>query len=110
MSNVKQCLVWIILAVSLGATAACAPTPERRGTGEFVDDAALTARVKTALLKAEDVSATAINVNSYRGEVILSGFVKSDDMIQRAVAAARNVNGVKTVRNELRVGSTGATR
>lgn len=103
MSNVRKYLVWAILAVSLGAAGGCAPTPERRGTGEFVDDAALTARVKTALIKAEDVTATAINVNSYRGEVILSGFVESEDMIRRAVSAARNVAGVKVVRNEMHV-------
>jgi osmotically-inducible protein OsmY len=100
------------LAIGLGATAACAPTAERRGTGEFVDDGAITARVKTALVKAEDVPATAINVNTYRGEVILSGFVKDQGEIQRAVAAARGVDGVRVVRNELRIGSTGtgATR
>jgi osmotically-inducible protein OsmY len=112
MNTVKKYLTWLILAIGLGATAACAPTAERRATGEFVDDAALTARVKTALLKAEDVPAAAINVNTYRGEVILSGFVKEEGAIQRAVAAARKVDGVRVVRNELRVGAaaTGGTR
>ena len=101
---ITKYLTWIVLAISLGATVGCAPTPERRGTGEFVDDAALTARVKTALAKAEGLKgAAAINVNSYRGEVQLSGFVDSEDMIQRAITAARNVDGVQVVRNDLRV-------
>ena len=93
------------LAVALGTLAACAPTQERRGTGEFVDDAALTTRVKAALVKADNVPATAINVNSYRGEVALSGFVDNEGQIQRALDAARRVEGVQVVRNDLRVAS-----
>lgn len=112
MISLSKYVVGLTLAIGVAAMSACAPTAERRGTGEFVDDAALTARVKTALLKAENVPATAINVNSYRGEVVLSGFVQDRGMIDRAVAAARNVDGVRVVRNELRVGAaaTGATR
>ena len=105
MNGLKRFLILIMIAVGVGATAACAPTEERRGTGEFVDDAALTARVKTALVKAEGLKGAAdVNVNSYRGEVQLTGFVESADMIQRAVATARGVSGVKAVRNDLRVG------
>ena len=91
------------MAATIGLTAACAPTEERRGTGQVIDDAGLTARVKTALVKADNINATAINVNTYRGEVILSGFVESETMIQRAAAVARTVDGVRVVRNDLRV-------
>ena len=105
LSKLKSVLVWMMVAASLGAAVGCAPTEERRGTGEFVDDAALTARVKTALVKAEGLKGAAdVNVNSYRGEVQLTGFVESQDQIQRALTAARNVEGVRTVRNDLRVG------
>jgi osmotically-inducible protein OsmY len=94
----------MVIAVFLGTATACAPTPERRGTGEFVDDATLTARVKTALLKAEGLKgAAAINVNSYRGEVQLSGFVEDNDMIRRAGDAARGDEGVARLRNDLKV-------
>jgi osmotically-inducible protein OsmY len=103
MNEFRTYLTALLVALSLGMVAACAPTDERRGTGEVVDDAGLTARVKTALIKAEKVNATAINVNTYRGEVQLSGFVDSQDMAQRAVAAARSVQGVRTVRNDMRV-------
>lgn len=103
MKKMKLYTLWLFAVITLGA-AACAPMPDRRGTGEFVDDAALTARVKTALVRAERIDANAINVNSYRGEVQLSGFVDSDEMIQRAVAVARGVEGVKMIRNDLRVG------
>ena len=99
----RKCLTAIFVALSLATVSACAPTNERRGTGEMVDDAGLTARVKTALVKAEKVNATAINVNTYRGEVQLSGFVDNEEMAQRAVAAARSVAGVRVVRNDMRV-------
>lgn len=103
MRELKTYLITILVVLGLGAVAACAPTDERRGTGEFVDDAGLTARVKTALIKAEKVNATAINVNTYRGEVQLSGFVDNQEMAQRALAAARSVQGVRAVRNDMRI-------
>ena len=103
MSAFKKYLTVMIVALSVGAISACAPTDERRGTGEVVDDAGLTARVKTALIKAEKVNAASINVNTYRGEVQLSGFVDDAGMAQRAVAAARSVQGVSTVRNDMRI-------
>jgi osmotically-inducible protein OsmY len=81
--------------------AACGATDERRAPGEFVDDASITARVKTALVKANNINANAINVNTYRGEVVLSGFVESRDMINRAGDVARGVGGVRAVRNDL---------
>jgi hyperosmotically inducible protein len=90
-------------AVFLAGAAGCAATDERRATGQIVDDASLTARVKTALVKADGINANAINVNTYRGEVILSGFVEDRQMIDRAASVARDVDGVRMVRNDLHV-------
>lgn len=94
----------IALAAALGV-AGCASTPEtKRGAGEFTDDAALTAKVKTAI--ATDVgarAASAINVETYKGVVQLSGFVDTQDMANRAVASARKVGGVKQLKNDLRL-------
>lgn len=106
MTQFSKLAVSMLIALFVGSLAACAPTAERRGTGEVVDDAGLTARVKTALLKAEGLTnAAAINVNTYRGEVQLSGFVDTQAMIDRAGEAARNVQGVTAVRNDLRIGA-----
>jgi osmotically-inducible protein OsmY len=94
----------IALAAALGV-AGCASSPEtKRSAGEFTDDAALTAKVKTAI--ATDVGARAassINVETYKGVVQLSGFVDSQDMATRAVDAAKKVSGVKTLKNDLRL-------
>jgi osmotically-inducible protein OsmY len=104
MANPRNYLMWAFLVVFLGVAAACAPTPERRAAGEFVDDATLTARVKTALAKEEGIKGAAeINVDTYRGVVSLSGFVDNQAMINGAAAAARRVEGVKNVVNNLRV-------
>ena len=94
----------IALAAALGV-AGCASSPEtKRSSGEFTDDAALTAKVKTAI--ATDVgarAASAINVETYKGVVQLSGFVDSQDMANRAVASAKKVSGVKSLKNDLRL-------
>lgn len=75
-----------------------------RTAGEVTSDAALTAKVKTALA-ADAGLATAANVNvqSYRGVVQLNGFVNSRDEIQRAGDVARRVEGVSKVENNLQV-------
>jgi len=94
----------IALAAALGV-AGCASSPEtKRGAGQFTDDAALTAKVKTAI--ATDVgarAASAINVETFKGVVQLSGFVDNKEMANRAVAAARKVSGVQNLKNDLRL-------
>lgn len=91
-------------ALVLGLSACANDGSPRRGAGEFASDAALTAKVKTAI--ATDVGAATaanINVNSYKGEVQLSGFVASNDQASQAAMAARGVEGVHSVRNDVRV-------
>lgn len=94
----------LALAAALGV-AGCASSPEtQRSAGGFTDDAALTAKVKTAI--ATDVGARAasnINVETYKGVVQLSGFVDSKDMADRAIAAAKKVSGVQSLKNDLRM-------
>ena len=94
----------IALATAFGVVG-CASSPEtKRTVGETSEDAALTAKVKTAI--ATDVGARAassINVETYKGVVQLSGFVDSRDMANRAVDAAKKVSGVKTLKNDLRL-------
>jgi len=81
----------------------CAPTDTRRSAGETMDDSALTAKVKTALLKDDDVSGLAVNVNSYRGVVQLTGFVDDENQRTKAESIAQQVEGVTSVKNDLRV-------
>jgi hyperosmotically inducible periplasmic protein len=98
----------VMVAVAL-ALSACASRNDdsKRSAGEFSSDAALTAKVKTAIASDAGIgSASAINVNSYRGVVQLSGFVDSQEKIARAAQAARNVEGVRSVENNIKVRPT----
>ena len=94
--------------IGMLALAACAgKEPETgRTTGEFTSDAALTAKVKSAIAtEAGARTAAAINIETYRGVVQLTGFVDSQDQASRAVTAAQKVSGVKSVKNDLRLKS-----
>lgn len=85
---------------ALLALVACAPTPQREGTGEYIDDTVITAKVKAALVADPDLKATQINVETFKGRVQLSGFVPAAD-IARAVALVRKIEGVKDVKNDM---------
>ena len=71
--------------------------------GREVDDSVVTTRVKTALLADENVKSSDIAVATRKGEVQLSGFVDSQNQIDRAVIVARGAEGVQGVRNELAI-------
>jgi osmotically-inducible protein OsmY len=68
-----------------------------------IDDAAITTRVKTALLNDPDVQAAQIDVDTFSGVVKLSGTVKSAGERDKAVALARRINGVKDVQSQLEI-------
>jgi osmotically-inducible protein OsmY len=99
----------LALAAVLGAVqlAGCASEATSRSTGRVVDDAALTAKVKTALARDSDVSALDVNVTTYRGVVQLSGFVQDENAARKAADIARGVDGVKDVYNDLRIAPNG---
>ena len=106
MRIAKVILIGLFAGAAAIQIAGCAPTATDRGTGEFVDDGALTARVKTAIAnEAGPGRALNVNVTSYRGTVQLSGFVETPQAVQRAGEIARSVEGVRSVKNDLTVAS-----
>ncbi|MGE3177124.1 MAG: BON domain-containing protein [Vicinamibacterales bacterium] len=88
----------LAFAAVLIGTPACG-----RSTGHAIDDAATTARVKTALLGDENVGGLQIDVDTFQGVVTLSGAVSSEAEVTRAVALAKGTPGVKDVRSTLEV-------
>ncbi len=80
---------------------ACHATPTRESTGEYLDDSAITTKVKTALLGEKEVSSTSISVKTFKGAVQLSGFVSSPSQVVRAGEVVSKVEGVKVVHNNL---------
>ena len=81
----------------------CASTPQTEGTGEYVDDSVVTTKVKAALVNDPDVSAAEVNVETFKGVVQLSGFVNSRADMNKAIEIARNIKGVKSVKNDMRL-------
>lgn len=99
--NLSYRIHLILLGLVLAVLSACAPSGANRGTGEYIDDTAITARVKTALATDPDVSAMNVQVETFRGTVQLSGFVESPESATRAAQLAGAVPGVKEVRNSM---------
>jgi len=91
-------LVCIALAT---AFLGCASTPTREGTGEYVDDSAITAKVKAAIFNEPSLKVFQINVETFKGDVQLSGFVDSSQSATKAGEVARSVKGVRSVKNNL---------
>lgn len=96
-------LITLAAATCAAALAGCASAPAQESAGEYIDNSLITAKVKTALLGAEDVSSGNISVASFKGKVQLSGFVPSEADKLRAEALARDVEGVKTVTNAIEI-------
>ena len=94
--SIFKILAAVLMAVIL---AACASTATESSTGEFLDDTVITARVKAALVKDPMVSALDVSVESFKGAVQLSGFVKTAAQRDRAVKIANDVPGVTQVFN-----------
>jgi hyperosmotically inducible protein len=91
---------FMILIVSL--LLGCAGTSTQESTGEYLDDSAITAKVKSAFVADKQVNALDIQVTTFKGVVQLSGFASSQQEIDRAVELARKVPGVKSVKNDIR--------
>nr|WP_024966964.1 molecular chaperone OsmY [Pantoea sp. IMH] len=71
--------------------------------GNYMDDSGVTAKVKAALVDSDAIKSTDISVETHQGVVTLSGFVPSQDQAEMAVAAAKKVEGVKSVSDKLHV-------
>ncbi len=89
----------ILLATALG----CAGTATKEGTGEFVDDTVITTKVKAAIFNEPSLKVAEINVETFKGTVQLSGFVKYQADMFKAVEVARGISGVKSVKNDMRL-------
>ena len=91
------------LALMMVSLVGCASGPNKEGTGEYVDDAVITTKVKSAIFQEPNLKSAEINVETYKGVVQLSGFVSSATSSARAGELASGVKGVKSVKNDLRL-------
>jgi osmotically-inducible protein OsmY len=102
MKSVKT-LATLFATLILLATLGCAATRSHEGTGQYIDDSAITTKVKAAILHEPGLKSAEINVETFKGVVQLSGFVSSRGDIDKAVKLARGVSGVKSVTNSMQL-------
>jgi hyperosmotically inducible protein len=98
----RHAVTAVSLCVLLGGPLyGCASTAEHKSTGQYIDDAAISTKVKAKLLNDSLTEALKVDVNTNRGTVQLSGFVDSENQRERAYQLAQSVAGVKSIRNDL---------
>ena len=103
MTGITRKLASAAAILFMATTLGCASTAKHEGTGEYVDDTVITGKVKTAILQEPTLKSAEINVETFKGVVQLSGFVSSAANESTAVKVATGVEGVKSVKNDMRV-------
>lgn len=101
--NILRSAFTVLIASALLTLAGCGSTDTQSSTGEYIDDAVITAKVKAAIFNDDNLKSTEINVETFKGVVQLSGFVSTGAETDEAVALAREVDGVQSVRNDILV-------
>ena len=92
------CLVLLMLVATF---AACASTRTRESAGEYVDDSVITTKVKSLLAEDDFLKSFQISVETFKGTVQLSGFVNSQQAVDKASEIVRSVKGIKSIKNNL---------
>ena len=94
---IRYLLVLMLMATFVSG----ASTPKQESTGEYVDDSVITTKVKALLAEDDFLKSFKISVETYKGTVQLSGFVNSQQAVDKAGQIVRGVKGVRSVRNDL---------
>lgn len=102
MNIITKCAATAAVAVGL-AVSGCNVIRGQSSAGQYVDDVAITSKVKAELLDSDRVDGLDVNVDSLNGKVTLKGWASSASEIAAAGDIARSVDGVKSVDNQLQV-------
>ena len=97
-ANIFKIILCTLLVTSLMS---CAGTSKRESTGQYIDDSAITAKVKAAIFDEDSLKSMQITVMTFKGNVQLSGFVDSPNNVAKAGKIAGRVDGVRSVKNDL---------
>jgi osmotically-inducible protein OsmY len=101
MKKWNRFVSYVVLVMFIAAFVACASTSKQESTGEYVDDSVITTKVKSLLAADDFLKSFQIGVETYKGVVQLSGFVNSQQAVDKAIQISRSVKGVTSVRNDL---------
>ena len=103
MKQLNKYISAVFLAATLVSVVGCASTTAKEGTSEYVDDSVITTKVKAAIINEPSLKSAEINVETFKGVVQLSGFVSSQADISKASSLARSIEGVTSVKNDMRL-------
>ena len=101
--NIRNTCAATVTVLALVATAGCAVSRDQQTTGAYIDDSVITTQIKSRMLSDPAVAGTSISVETLNGTVMLSGFAKSESEKAAAERIARDVNGVKSIKNAIAV-------
>jgi osmotically-inducible protein OsmY len=101
--NIRNTCAAAVAVLALVATAGCAVSRDQQTTGAYIDDSVITTQIKSRMAENKDVASSSISVETLNGTVMLSGFAKNTLEKTTAEKIARDVNGVKAVKNEIAV-------
>ena len=103
MTTITRPFTYFFAALIVAMAMGCASTTKHESTGEYLDDTMLTTKVKAAIFNEPTLKSAEINVETFKGVVQLSGFVSSAAAQAKAVEVARGVNGVTSVKDDMRL-------
>ena len=101
-NSYRKWMIVMLMVTFMAGLMAC-QTPAGRSAGGVVDDSTITSKVKAKLFGDESLSGFAIDVDTFKGDVTLTGGVNSEAAKQRATQLAKEVDGVKNVNNFLKL-------
>jgi hyperosmotically inducible protein len=92
---------YLVLLMLVATLVACGSTRTHESTGQYVDDSVITTKVKALLAEDDFLKSFKISVETYKGTVQLSGFVNSQNAVDKAGQIAWSAKGVRSVKNNL---------
>ena len=96
-----------VAAVALFSTVGCRVIHDQQTAGQYVDDTTIAARAKAALIKDNNVRSSDFSIEVYQGNVTLTGVATTPTEAKLAEADIRSIEGVKSVKNDVRIADAG---
>ncbi len=101
MSKTSWLIIFMLVFTGSASILTGCASKKSETTGQYVDDATITAKVKAGILNDNALKVNQISVETYKGVVQLSGFVDSQEQVKKAGDIAASVPGVVSVKNDL---------
>jgi len=101
MARIHRIVKFLVCIGLITLLSGCAATQNRESTGEYVDDSVITAKVKDVIFNEPSLKVFQISVETYKGIVQLSGFVDSQQAVDKVGEIVKSVKGVKSIKNNL---------